>query len=157
MSKSTRTLLTVAAGVVVGGVILVGLGALIGVVNLGGGSAEFEAGNPDEGIEGSIGEDDTLPAGDRWCNSETGERLAQLGAEVLATEDPARVVELQETIFELSEDAPPGAFCAAEGLDELIGYWDRYTTDSSAQKFEPLEQVERVREFQSENELEGGL
>ena len=157
MSKSTRTLLTGAAGVVVGGVILVGLGALIGVVNLGGGNPELEAGNPDEGIEGSIGEDDTLPAVDRWGNSETGERLAQLGANVLATEDHARVVEIQETIFELSEDAPPGAFCAAEDLYELIGHWDRYATDSSAQKFKPLEQVERVREFQRENELEGGL
>ena len=153
MSRSTRTFLTVAAGVVVGGVILVGLGALTGVIDVSGGSSGSEA---DNFQDTAVGEGDAS-GGERWCDSKKGERLAELGAVLLATEDPARVVELQDSIFELSGDAPPGAFCAVEELNGLITYWNEFGADSNAQKVKPREQVERVQKFQRDHKLDAIL
>ncbi len=112
-------------------------------------------GQAEEAIDRSIEEERRDPSlvGERWCDSQTGDRLVELGALLLATESPARAVELQDAIFDLSADAPPGAFCAVAELDALVTHWNDYAASSKAQKFKPRQQVRRVREFQREHKL----
>ncbi len=165
MSQSARTFLIVTAGVVAGGAILVGLGSLIGVVAVGGEGAEDKGGieaspkKADETIDRSIEEERRDPSliGERWCDSRTGDRLVELGAFLLATESPARAVELQDAILDLSDDAPPGAFCAVAELDALVTHWNDYAANSKARKFKPRQQVRRIREFQREHKLDEPL
>ena len=167
MSQSVRTFLMVAVGVVVGGLVLFGLGALTGVVDLGGGGGDevvIEADSPeeaekavDQAIDESLEEDKNDPSAiaDKWCESEEGDQMKQLGSATIDIDiKPARMKRLGDTMLAVAEDAPPGAFCADEEIDTVIQYWNNSASEKAAQKFEPREEVKRLRAFVRERQLD---
>ena len=165
MSQSVRTFLMVALGVVVDGLVLFGLGALTRVVDLGGGGGDevvIEADSPeeaenavDQAIDESLEEDQNDPSAiaDKWCESEEGDQMKQLGSATIDIK-PARMKRLGDTMLAVAEDTPPGAFCADEEIDTVIQYWNNSASEKAAQKFEPREEVKRLRAFVRERQLD---
>jgi len=162
-----NTVLKVAAGVLLGGALLIGLGALVGVFGGGGsGSSEeitIEAGSEeeadkavDEAIDDSIG--DSMPEedpGTKYCDGENGDRLTQLESSYNnVTGSPAKVKKLQDTAVALGENAPPGAYCVSSAIDTFIHFWNVSVSDRETQKYNPREQVKQLREFVREGRFD---
>lgn len=86
--------------------------------------------------------------GTAWCDSEKGDRVAQLDGTYNSIKDsPARVKQLQDSVLAASEDAPPGAYCVEDAVDTLIFFWNNSTGEPKARRFKPREQVRRLRDF----------
>jgi hypothetical protein len=158
VSGSVRTAVTVMVGVVLGGVILVGIGALAGIVDLSG----TQGGSGTSGGGGGTDVDQIIeePEGpsrqdkiDEWCNSEAGDEVQQLGSATTATQSAKKMARITDAMLEVTRDAPAGADCAVLELDSLRDSWNLYTGDPSFRRYRPTAQAKRIREFQSDQDL----
>ncbi len=107
----------------------------------------------DESVEPAPEEEDPSLVAQEWCDSEHGDRIAQLDSAVLETENLARVKRIQDTMLKVASDAPPGADCASSGIDTLIVHWNTYAADRATQGYEPRGQVRKLRAFVRDHRL----
>jgi hypothetical protein len=152
------TVLKVAVGVLLGGLVLVGVAALLGVVPGGGGNGPGGGEKVEETDVDSIldAPEDTGAEGrqakiDEWCNSESGDKIDQLGSAVAETGKKQK--QITDAMLEVAEDAPPGAYCAVLQLDSARDTWNLYAGDPAWRKYRPTSQASRIREFQAEHDL----
>lgn len=154
-------MLKVAAGTLLGVVLLVELVTLVGLIDLGSGVPREEV-TMEDGSDNEIDKpvdqavDESLDKatrseenpGKKWCESEAGVRLTQLQpAYNSVTGSPQKVNKLQDTVIALGEDAPPGAYCVSTTIDRFIHFWNVAASDPEARRYDPAEQVKHLRAF----------
>lgn len=110
-------------------------------------AAAQEADQADAVGEDYLGDATSDPATE-WCDSEKGDRVAQLDSTYNSIKSsPARVKKLQDSVFVASEGAPPGAYCVASAVDTLVFFWNNSASNSKAKRFKPREQVRKLRSY----------
>lgn len=99
--------------------------------------------------EDPSGEKRSLSTPSAFCESDDGLELSELS--VAAPKTPEELAEATERVFELSPDAPAGAYCAVNALGAMATAWE--AKDGKA-GFEDAEgRADEIREFQAENDL----
>jgi hypothetical protein len=119
--------------------------ALAGVAALALGVPAALGGSDDDSESG--GAETATPSA--FCQSEEGVDLSRLS--VNPPTEPKSLATTTNRIFEASERAPRGAYCAVNALDAVAAAWEE---QSGSPGFENAEnRVEEIRAFQSEMDL----
>ncbi len=99
-------------------------------------------------------EETITQAGEDWCESKEGDQLAQYSSVVENTLSAARTKKASDGMIRLAKRASPGADCAIPEMEYLADIWNQFSADSEYRKYEPRQQVKRIRAVLKE--LEGG-
>ena len=96
-----------------------------------------------------LGEDPATKARDKFCNSDTGDRLDRIANATLDSASQLR--RATDRTLRLAKDAPAGAECAVFALDSVADSWNLFASDPGYE--DAAQEVRRIRRFQRANDL----